>query len=578
MNDIPPPPPGFTLDIPPPPPGFTLEGAPPAASPAEGARAAAEDEHGQRQTAETVSGLKYLTGIAQKAAQGITANWGEELAATAGAVGAQLPWIGSGKSREEILREIRGDEKRFAEQNPKTALGSEIAGAVAGGVNAGNAAARAAPWLFARAPGVLRTALGVGAASAPGGAIDAAGRMEGDHTAGEYATEMGQGAAISGGLGAVTGGAGRAIGNVVGPWISPLARRLHELGVRLTPGEMLGGYAKRIEDSAASIPFAGAMVRNRQAEGIESFNRAAYNEALAPLGRRYQQMFQRGESEVGHESVEDMTALLGRRYDAVVPRLRANFDQPLADDIRDLADNMPVSARPLLQDAVRRYLRPVIDTATGDIEGRGIQTAIQGLRNEGQRLLRSQADPYHFEAGQALLALRDRLLDAARRHSAPRDVTAFRNIDDAYSRFAIVRDAASKVGADMGEFTPAQLHNASRTADRSAGKGATARGNARMQHLSGPAKSVMSRRVGDSGTPERAALITAILAPSAAMKTVLPIAGLAGLYTRAGNRAFQAAGNAGYDTRLALRRAINAASHPIGVATGQLGAVVDGQP
>jgi len=555
---------GLFDDIP-----MDVEAVPP--SPAAGARGAAEDAKGQRQTAETVGGLKYASGIAQKAAQGITSNWGDEIAATLGAVGAKLPW-GSGKSRAEILRDIRGDEQRFTEQNPNTALGAEVAGAVAGGVNAGNAAMRAAPWLLGRAPGIVRTAVGTGLISAPGGAANAVGRMEGKLDPGEVAVEAGKGAAIAGGLGAVTGGAGQAVGNVVGPWLGPVARRLHQLGVQLTPGEMLGGLYKRAEDAATSTPFVGQMIRNRQAEGIESLNRAAYNEALAPLGKRYQDMFRRGNAEVGNESIEDMTAILGRRYDTVVPRLRANYDPDLHRDLAALAQGLPVSARPLLQDAVRRYLRPVIDTTTGDIEGRGIQTAIQGLRNEGNRLLRSQADPYHYEAGEAMLALRERLLDAAGRHSLPKDVNAFRNIDNAYARFAIVRDAAGRVGADMGEFTPAQLHNATRTADRSAGKGATARGTGRMQNLSGPAKSVMTRRVSDSGTPERAALVGAILAPSIALKTLPGLAGLAGLYTRTGNAAFRSIGNAGYDTRLALRRAIRAALPGAGTGVGQGGA------
>jgi hypothetical protein len=537
-------------------------------SPAAGARAAAEDASGERQTDRPLSRMDYFTGLANKVAQGLTANFGDEVAATLGAVGGKLPG-GHGKSREEILREVRGEEERFTRHRPKTALAAEVAGAVAGGVNAGNLATRAAPRLFGAAPGVLRTAGGTALASAPGGAADRIGRMEGDHTAAEYGIEGLKGAGISAGLGGVTAGGGRAVANVVGPWISPVAQRLHELGVRLTPGEMLGGYAKRAEDAATSVPFVGQMIRNRQGEGIESLNRVAYDEALAPLGRRYQQMFRRGNAEVGNDSIADMTALLGRRYDAVVPRLRANYDADLHRDLSILAQGLPVSARPLLQDAVRRYVRPVIDTTTGEIPGRGLQTAIQGLRNEGNRLLKSQADPYHYEAGEALLALRDRLLDAARRHSAPRDATIFRNIDDAYARFSIVRDAASRIGADMGEFTPAQLHNATRTADRSAGKGATARGTGRMQNLSGPAKSVMTRRVNDSGTPERAALVTAILAPSVAMQAIVPLAVMGGLYSRAGNRAFQRLGTAGLNTRAALRRAINRANVPGGAGLGQ---------
>jgi hypothetical protein len=545
-------------------------------SPAVGARAAAEDAGGARQTAQPLSRMEYLNGLAQKVTQGLTANFGDEVAATLGAVGGQLPG-GHGKSRAELLREIRQRERGFEDQNPKTALAAEVGGALAGGVNAGAAATRAFPWLARGVQGVARTALGAGAAAVPGGALDAMGRVEGYHTAGEYATEAGKGAAISGGLGAVTGGAGRAAANVVGPWISPLARRLHELGVRLTPGEMIGGYAKRAEDTAASVPFAGALVRNRQADSMESLNRAAYDRAMEPVTRTAPTARVGRDTEVGHDAVQEMTDTLGRRYDAIVPRMQAQFDTLLEHQIRNISGNLPQAVRPQYADAIRRHVAAVVDRTTpqGHIPGRGLQRAFQGLRTEAQRLMTAQnGHAYDYDLGQALMNTHDALMGAASRYTAPRTMGDFRRLNEAYGNFAVVRDAASRTGSEMGQFGPANLHAAVRAGDRSAGKGATARGTARMEDISGPAKAVMTRRVSDSGTPERAALITAILAPSVALKSAGPLLGLAALYTRPGNALFRAAGTTGLHTRDALKRAMVAAGIPGGAGAGTAGETI----
>jgi hypothetical protein len=147
-------------------------------------------------------------------------------------------------------------------------------------------------------------------------------------------------------------------------------------------------------------------------------------------------------------------------------------------------------------------------------------------------------------------------------------MTDFANLNRAYANFAIVRDAAGRSGSDMGVFSPAGLHAAARTADRSAGKGNFARGTARMADLSGPAKSVIRQRVNDSGTPERLALMTAILAPSVAFKTLLPGAAIGALYTRPGNAAFRGMATAGRPAREMAQRLIHGAATPAGIGAG----------
>jgi hypothetical protein len=92
-----------------------------------------------------------------------------------------------------------------------------------------------------------------------------------------------------------------------------------------------------------------------------------------------------------------------------------------------------------------------------------------------------------------------------------------------------------------------------------------------MQDLSDDAKTVMTRKISDSGTPERAAMSGAIggalyLEPSLAAG---PLAASL-LYTRAGNAAFRRLASFSPQTRAALRQAILAGSSAGGTGTTEL--------
>lgn len=175
---------------------------------------------------------------------------------------------------------------------------------------------------------------------------------------------------------------------------------------------------------------------------------------------------------------------------------------------------------------------------------------------------------YDYDLGRAIADLKDAVAESAMRHTPNKaDVTRFKNLNESYAMFSRVRDAASRVGADMGEFSPAQLHAAVRAGDKSAGKGTFAKGRAPLQDLSDPARSVMTRRVSDSGTPERAALLAALVAPSVALKAALPFIGPAALYTRPGSAAARMMmagllrGKRTGATRRAIRRATEMAAN-----------------
>lgn len=529
--------------------------APVTPSPAEASRAAATDEGGYRYTAAPESTLEYLTGLAQKGAQGATFKWADELAAGLGAIGGKLPG-GHGKSRQQILDEIRSKESVFTEQNPKAAFAAEIGGALGSGTAGGAALASRLPAVLPQLGGIGRTALGTGAVAAPGGALTGMGAIEGDASAGDYAAEAGKGAGIAGLTGGALGGAGATAARVVGPWATRMAQQLTERGVQLTPGEVLGGRLGRTEDTLAGLPLIGDMVRNRATEGVESLNRVAYDQSVAPLGQRYRDMFARQGTRTGHESIDEISDILEHRYRTVVPRMTAAIDQPLEAEARAIANRMPVAVRGEFVDAVERYVDSVLDPATGTLPGRSLQQSLRSLREAARRMRNSTANPWHADLGQGLDDLRTALEGSMARHSAPADVTRFNNINNAYAHYVRLRDAASRVTSDEGIFSPAALHGAVRAADRSAGKGRTAQGRALMQDLSSPARAVMKPKGAGSPSAERIGLIGAITNPVLAAKTLAYGAPVAALYTRAGSRAFQRAATFSPHTREALRRAM----------------------
>jgi hypothetical protein len=89
------------------------------------------------------------------------------------------------------------------------------------------------------------------------------------------------------------------------------------------------------------------------------------------------------------------------------------------------------------------------------------------------------------------------------RNQNPKYSTDLRKADSAFKDFVRVQTAMGKTRGEEGVFTPAQLESAVRQSDKSARKGAFARGAAPMQDLAGRATSILGQKVPDSGTASR---------------------------------------------------------------------------
>jgi hypothetical protein len=150
---------------------------------------------------EPLTGTDYLKGLGRTALQGLTFNFGDELLAR-----MRQPF--SDKSYDKLRQEERDAVAQFAEENPMTAIGSEIVGGALPSVAAmfvpgGQAAGAAGAANVARNVGALtrlaRTAKRPTAVGAGSGALTGVGTSEEMEDA---AGEAGRGALVGGAVGA----------------------------------------------------------------------------------------------------------------------------------------------------------------------------------------------------------------------------------------------------------------------------------------------------------------------------------------------------------------------------------------
>ncbi|HEX3945653.1 MAG TPA: hypothetical protein VHW69_16360, partial [Rhizomicrobium sp.] len=343
-------------------------------------------------------------------------------------------------------------------------------------------------------------------------------------------------------IGAVAGKVGdKVIGaatRVIAPKVSPYAQRLLDAGVRLTPGQIVGGTARTIEDKATSIPGVGDMIRNARVRGLQDFNTAAINRALAPIGKGVPAGL------TGRDAIDHAADTLNQAYTGLLPSLRVNADPQLQTGVRNLtalAKNIPQYGAEPITNFIKQEITPRFSKA-GVMTGQSFKEVDSLLRQEAQNYSAS-GSPNDRKLGQAFWQLRNEFKDALER-SNPGAKTKLRAIDTGYANLVRVQNAAARPGADPGVFTPSQLSQAVKASDRSVRKSAVARGNALMQDLSDAGRAVLPSTVPDSGTAGR--MLAAALAGGGAAHFVAPVAAAPiaagmGLYTRAGVKAAEMA-------------------------------------
>lgn len=348
----------------------------------------------------------------------------------------------------------------------------------------------------------------------------------------DYWSNKGKQIATGTAVGGTVPVAGRAIAKVVSPnaSVNDSVRKLIDAGVRLTPGQALGGMAARTEDKARSFFGLGDAITAAQKRGESDLNVSVINKGLelvGPLAGMPSKVMA-----PGHDSIAQLRATAQKAYDNLVPHLHAdlNDNQFYANVqlIRNHISQMPQQE----QNAINHIIDREIGHRTnqfGMLVGTDLQDAMSAIRDHSVSFGRSSSK-YERDAGEALRALHSELRDLLERTN-PQYADEFSNINSAYRILKTVDRAASSVASPEGVFTPSHFHAAVKSGDITKDKRAFSEGEAFLQDLSGPAKSIMSSHYNDSGTAGRLALSAGALASGVASPAIpLSLLGSSAMY------------------------------------------------
>lgn len=353
--------------------------------------------------------------------------------------------------------------------------------------------------------------------------------------------ERAKGAGIGGTGGVIGQGVGNALSRVIAPVGTAATNALRNAGIELTPGQALGQFANKVEQKAQSLPLVGDLIANARRSGIEQFNIAATNEALAPLGVTVPKNVK-----AGRELMNYAAGKLDDAYAAVVPKLTATFDQQFGQDLRAGAQAAQQAGKQ--QQFIDIIRGKVLDKATnGQLTGDALKQAESELKRAA-RGYASSPDPDQRALGQALQTARDDLMKAAARYSPSDAIKQLAQVDSAYARMIRVEGAAGMQGAKEGVFSPSQFMNQVRNQSGGVRKAQFARGNALMQDFGTAGESVLGNTVPDSGTTGRLLLNAGALAAGGGALPLLEnhpllasgLLAAGGAYTPAGRRALNA--------------------------------------
>jgi hypothetical protein len=308
-------------------------------------------------------------------------------------------------------------------------------------------------------------------------------------------------------VGALTGAAVAPIASLAARVVSPAAstnpqvQTLVDEGVTPTVGQMWGGALKRIEDGATSIPFLGDMIKNAQRNSAQQLSTAAINRSLTPIGD------QLPANTTGREAIGYATEKLGNAYDQVLTKIGAvKPDAQFTNDLSNLS-GLVKNAPKEISDQFDRIIQNEI---LGRIDKNGVMTS-EGLKaaesNLGQLATgASRTGDYDKQMlGSAIKEAQSTLRGMLARLS-PDNAAELQSINTGYANLLRSQKAASYVGNESGNFSPAQLQTAVKALDKSKNNRTFATGNALMQDLSESGKNVLGGSVPDSGTPFRHAV------------------------------------------------------------------------
>jgi len=288
------------------------------------------------------------------------------------------------------------------------------------------------------------------------------------------------------------------LNKAISPTLSADVEKLIKSGVNLTPGQIMGGAVRNIEDKLTSVPLLGDAINYSRKKGIEEFNKAAYGEVLKPIGGKVPNV-------TGREGIEAVEKQLNNAYDKILPNITfqatPQFNANMAN-LRGMVSGLGKDAETLFNSKINNIIGSKLAPKTGMMDGIAFKQAESELGTLAKNY-RSSALASEREIGDAFLQAQAELRGALK-STDPKVQAELGNINKGWANFTRLQTAGAKANtAEM--FTPSQLAQAVRQGDTSVRKGAVARGNALMQDLSDAGVNVLPSKTPDSGTAGRLA-------------------------------------------------------------------------
>lgn len=375
------------------------------------------------------------------------------------------------------------------ERNPGSFLTGQVAGGVGSGLGAEAALARAGLGQVATMRGgdfLMGAGYGAGSADQP------------------YESRLGGG--VEGGLFGLGGGMdGRGLSSATGKLVrgvdDPARQMLSDADVPMTVGQLLGGTAQRTEDRLAGLPFVGDLIMRRRREGVEGFNRAAFDEGLAPIGATTGGV-------IGEQGIDIAQRRVGDAYTNALGGAQVTVDQPFTDDLVNAVNYLRGIPRvgEEVTDSIGNIVNPTYFGAGDTLSGVNMQPMVRELRG----LRASYApDPLGNRVGQGIGQVEDAVTGMFRRQ-APDVMPAYELANQAFRNEEVLRGAVDRARAgsrsgEPGMFMPSQLLD---SAAANSGKFGNARGTTRQPFfdLARAGQQVLPSQIADSGTAGRLAL------------------------------------------------------------------------
>jgi len=219
---------------------------------------------------------------------------------------------------------------------------------------------------------------------------------------------------------------------------------LKKAGVRLTPGQILGGPRNTEEEKAQSLPIVGSAISSAKERGVQDLNRAAFDRALKPIGEKLPK------GVVGREAVEFTSEKLSQAYDDVLGKIgEIAPDRQMVQDFNRIGD----SIANLPKDKLEQFVRILKNEVAGRVQGGALSAeslkAAESNLGQAARGYMKAADYDQRMLGRALQDAQTALRETVQRQ-APQYAKELKNVNTGWANFMRPQRASTSVAAEEG--------------------------------------------------------------------------------------------------------------------------------